>query len=42
MKQISTPAVEYFFQDLDQVKDVPFTRIWEKAPFLCSTYIRLD
>lgn len=31
MKQIPTPAVEYFFQDLDQVKHVPFTRTWEKA-----------
>lgn len=31
MKQIPTPAVEYFFQDLDQVEHVPFTRTWEEA-----------
>ena len=31
MKQIPTPAVEYFFQDLDQVEHVPFSRTWEEA-----------
>ena len=31
MKQIPTPAVEFFFQDLDQVEHVPFRRTWEEA-----------
>lgn len=31
MKQVPTPAVEYFFQDLDQVEHVPFIRTWEEA-----------
>lgn len=31
LKQIRTPGVEYFFQDLEQVEHVPFTRTWEEA-----------
>lgn len=31
MKQIPTPALEYFFQDLDQVEQISFTRTWEEA-----------
>ena len=31
MIQIPTPAVDYFFQDLEQVEHVPFKHTWEEA-----------